>query len=633
MSRNIYLNTVTLEEALQCFENKTAMSFHQSIEEISIEEGFGRVTAEPVYARCSNPNYNAAAMDGIAVISQRTLIADERRPVQLIKGKDFVFVDTGDVIQEPYDSVIMIEDVHINDHSTVTIMSPSHPWQHVRMVGEDFVVGEMLLTREHKISAVDMGALISGGIERIKVYARIKVALIPTGSEIVEIGTDLKPGDILESNSRMFAGMVLDSGGIPIRYPIVPDDKELLKMALSKAVEDCDIVVINAGSSAGSEDYTSSLIKELGEVWVHGIVIKPGKPAILGAINGKPVVGIPGYPVSAYMTFRHFVMPMIDRIKSPRQLAKATLSQSVPSSLKHKEFVRVQLGFVNGKLIAAPLNRGAGSTMSLVRANAILTIEKESEGYLAGSQVVVEKIREHVDIQKGLVSIGSHDLIMDWVADLLHQERKETYLLSAHAGSLGGIMAIKRGEAHLAPIHLLDEETGEYNLKDVRRYLPDEEMVLVKGIKRWQGFYMRQDEPMIDDVSEIVEKSLKFANRQKGSGTRLLTDYLLKKKGINKEKVHGYDTEVLTHTAVALAVQSGNADVGVGIESVARQMGLAYKAIAKEDYDFLIPKRHMELSVIKDFLSIISSNAFRAQLEKAGGYEVEPIQYITIGGK
>lgn len=631
MDRNIYLKTVSLEEALELFKTKTNRIFSESFEDIHVADAYGRMTAEPVYAKCSNPNYNASAMDGILVFSEKTLTADERRPLQLIKGSDFIYVDTGDVIISPYDSVIMIEDVQVIDDETVEILAPSYPWMNVRMVGEDFVIGEMLLTRNHLVSSVDLGALISGGIETIKVYKTISVGLIPTGSEIVDIGTTLKPGDILESNTRMFAGLVLENGGRPRRYPIVPDDKEKLRDALLKAVSENDIVVINAGSSAGSEDFTAALIAELGEVWVHGIDIKPGKPSILGAVGGKPVVGIPGYPVSAYMTFKHFVVPMLSRTPHTSTSIEAVLSQAVPSSLKHKEFVRVQLGSVGDKVIAIPLKRGAASTMSLVKANGILTIDKTSEGYPAGSVVSVEKTRQHLDLNDGLLSIGSHDLIMDWIADILVSEKRRTYLLSAHTGSLGGIMAIKRGEAHIAPVHLLDEATGNYNIAEIKRYLRHQPMVLVKGIKRWQGFYMRKDQADIKCFSDIASRGALFVNRQKGSGTRLLTDYLLKQEGLDASRITGYKTEVLTHTAVALAVKTGNADVGIGIESVARQMDLAYHPLAKEDYDFLIPKDQMDTPKVKDFIRVLESDVFRKRLEEAGGYEMTPLTYVVIG--
>ena len=371
---------------------------------------------------------------------------------------------------------------------------------------------------------------------------------------------------------------------------------------------------------------------ELGEVWVHGIDIKPGKPTILGAIDEVPVIGIPGYPVSAYMTFKHFVVPMLAPTKRSLSHTQAVLSQAIPSSLKHKEFVRVQLGYVNQKLVATPLKRGAASTMSLVKANGILTVEKESEGYVAGSTVSIEMTRKHLDPHQGLVAIGSHDLIMDWVSDLLIKEKKETYLLSAHVGSMGGIMALKRGEAHLAPIHLLDEATGHYNVKEVEKYLPGETWVLIKGIKRWQGFYMRQDTQMVSDFAEVVKQQYTFVNRQNGSGTRLLTDHLLKQQNIQRTDVLGYHTEVLTHTAVASAVLAGNADIGIGIESVAQQMGLAYKALAQEDYDFLVPKRYMDLRQVQDFISVLESEAFKEMLKAAGGYAWTPLTYVTIGG-
>lgn len=632
MKRNIYLNTVTLEEAIRCFEEKAASKSIHQCEEISIVDAYGRVTAEPVFALYSNPNFNAAAMDGIAVRYEATVLADERRPCQLKLNRDFIYVDTGDLIVFPYDSVIMIEDVLVLDDQTVEIRKSSHKWEHVRMIGEDFVLGEMLLTRHHSISAVDLGALVSGGVQTVKVYKPLKVGLIPTGTEIVELGTTLKPGDIIESNSHMFSGLVKECGAIPVRYPIVPDDKILLKEALLKAVSENDIVIINAGSSAGSEDYTSSLIAELGDVWVHGIDIKPGKPTILGEINQTPVIGIPGYPVSAYMTFKHFVMPLLDVTQTYTRTLEAVLSQAIPSSLKHKEFVRVQLGYVDQKWIATPLKRGAASTMSLVKANGILTIDKASEGYVAGSQVSVALTRLHLNPRNGLVSIGSHDIIMDVISDLMLEEKYETHLISAHTGSLGGILAIKRGEAHVAPIHLLDEETGTYNMKAVEKYLSNEPCVLIRGIKRWQGFYMRPDEQMVEHFKDIESRHLTFVNRQNGSGTRYLTDYLMKVAGVRPDHVLGYETEVLTHTAVASAILGGNADVGMGIESVARQMGLAYQKVAIESYDFLVPVKYLKEKVVEDFIDVLKSPTFRKKLSEFEGYELEQIEMIAIGG-
>lgn len=630
MDRNIYLQTVTLEQALALFEEKTKDKGLQRTETVPVEACYGKITAQAVYARLSNPNFNASAMDGIAVRSEATFGADERNPVILKLNEDYIWVDTGDVIREPYDSVIMVEDVEPLTAETVRIAAASHPWQHVRMIGEDLVIGEMIIPSGHLIGPEDVGALISGGTVNLEVLAPLSVGIIPTGTEIVDIGTDMKPGDILDANSRMFAAMVTEAGGQPKRYAIVPDERPALKAAIQQAVRENDLVVINAGSSAGSEDYTAGLIKELGEVWVHGIDIKPGKPTILGAIAGKPVIGIPGYPVSAYMAFKHFVVPMLSPT-TPKKTRQAKLTRRVVSSLKHKEFVRVQVGLVDGSYIATPLSRGAGATMSLVKANGILTVPKEVEGIEAGETVDIELYKKEAQIESTLVSIGSHDLLMDWLSDLFEIEKNGSHLMSAHVGSLGGIMAVKRGEAHLAPIHLLDLETGVYNQTYIEKYFKDEPMMLIKGIRRWQGYYTREPLKLDKGFESIIEHQYRFINRQKGSGTRLLSDYLIQQAKLDSSQIPGYDTEVLTHTGIALAVKSGNADVGVGVESVARQMGLCYTPIGKEDYDFLIPKRFMALEQVRAFIKCLESPAFKARLTGAGGYEMDKLEMIEMG--
>lgn len=661
MERTIYLKTMSLEDALALFKEKAGSKLLGQTEQVPVDACHGRITAEAVYAVLSNPNYNACAMDGIAVRSAATTGTHERNPVLLQKDRDFVFVDTGDVLHAPYDSVIMIEDVEVSESDHVIIRSAAHPWQHVRMIGEDIVTGDMLATSNHPIMPEDIAAFVAGGITMVAVHTKPKVAIIPTGTEIVDLKTEMKPGDILDSNSRMLAAMTSEAGGDPLRFPIVPDNRDALKQAIMAAIASSDLVITIAGSSAGSEDFTVGLIRELGEVWVHGIDIKPGKPAILGAIDGKPVIGVPGYPVSAYMTYRHFVMPLIrcaagyeenyfdvgfrenslavafDDTNQANGImqgnyASAILTRRLVSSLKHKEFVRVQVARVNGKTTATPLARGAGSIMSLVRANGILTIPREVEGLEAGTAVRIALTRPNMNLDNMLSIIGSHDLLLDWLADLLASGGSGTHLLSAHVGSLGGILALKRGEAHLAPIHLLDPETGSYNLSYVTRYFPDEKMVLIRGIRREQGFYSRDPLPASFDLSELSGTNRCFINRQKGSGTRLLVDHLMKTKQIPTDTIRGYETEVLTHTGVALAVKSGNADIGVGIHAVASQMGLCYTPIGFEDYDFLLHAHMLDEKVVMDFLEVLESKAFHERLTAAGGYTLRPFEKLLIGG-
>jgi len=626
MERNIYLSNTDIEEAVTIYLERLEPAVRQvKTESVDIRLARGRVTSAPVIARLSSPNHNAAAMDGIMVISDKTFSANEANPVILTRGKDFEYINTGQVITEPYDSMIMIEDVVPLGEDQVKIMVQASPWQHIRPIGEDIVAGEMILPENHLIRPMDIGAVLSGGISEVEVYEKIRVGIIPTGSEITDSYENLPEGKIFDTNSWTFQSIVEELGGSAERMSPVEDDYEKLKQAISEMANRNHIVIVNAGSSAGSRDYTAQLIEDLGELVLHGIAIKPGKPTILGLIGSTPVIGVPGYPGSAFLVFEEIVSPVIlalQRKKAERPpQTRAIVSRRIVSSLKYREYIRVKLGKVGDKLIATPLNRGAGVTMALVKADGILVIPKNSEGYEAGEEAPVELINDMATIENTIVSIGSHDLIMDYIGSIL--ARKGQTLSSAHVGSMGGILAIKRGEAHLAPIHLLDEETGEYNRTYIEKYLEKEEVELVKGVRREQGFMVARGNPKeICDIRDLSRKDVTFVNRQKGSGTRILTDYLLKKNGIEPKEIRGYDRDMTTHMAVAAAVDSGTADVGIGVFSAAKAMGLDFIPIGFEEYDFAIPKRYLNTGMIQSFLDVLRSSEFETILKKLGGYGI-----------
>jgi putative molybdopterin biosynthesis protein len=527
----------------------------------------------------------------------------------------------------------MIEDVININKETIQIISAAAPWQHIRPIGEDIVANEMIIPSHHQIRPIDIGALLSGGITSIKVFKKPKVAIIPTGTEIIEPGQKMEVGSIIESNSRVFEGLVYELGGQPNRYLPIPDDYDLLKAKLLEAVMENDIVIINAGSSAGREDYTSSLIKELGEVLIHGIATKPGKPTILGIIKDKPVIGIPGYPVSGFFVFETFVQPLINSFLGQKEErvkeVEAIIAKRIVSSLQYKEFVRIKLGKVGDRLIATPLSRGAGVTMSLVRADGTLVIPQNSEGVEAGEKVKIKLLKDMEQIENTLVSIGSHDLIMDIISNRMQKSYDKHFLSSAHVGSMGGIMALKRGETHIAPIHLLDTNTGEYNISYAKRYLPNKKLALIKGVKRIQGFMVPKGNPKdIKDFKDLTRKDIIFVNRQRGAGTRILVDYQLEKFGINGDEIVGYDREMTTHMAVAAAITSGTADVGVGVYSAAKAMDLDFIPIGEEHYDFLILVEYLENELTNAFLEVIRFQDFKEELLTMGGYGVEEIGEI-----
>ncbi|MDR7855351.1 molybdopterin biosynthesis protein [Tissierella sp.] len=626
MERNTYIDNIDVELAKEMYFEK--LNIIPEYEEVKVIDSLDRVTIEAVSAKISSPNYNAAAMDGIAVKSSNTLGATESNPLTLEIAKDFIYINTGNQIKEPFDSVIMIEDVIDCGQGKVQILKSVYPWQHVRQIGEDVVATEMIIPSRHRIRPIDIGALISGGIESIKVYKKPRIGILPTGSEIIEEIKNLEDGKIIDSNSRVFEAAILKNGGISHRYSPHKDDYDLLKKAILKGVEENDILLINAGSSAGTTDYTVKLIRELGEVLVHGIAMKPGKPTILGIINGKPVIGIPGYPVSAYLVFDAFVVPLINKYSGIKDrkadLVQATVSKRIVSSLKNRELVRVNLGFVNDQLIATPLSSGAGVTMSLVKADGIGIIPQNIEGIEAGEKIDVELLKPLSAIKGTIVSIGSHDLIMDILSDIIP-------LTSGHVGSMGGILSMKRGECHIAPIHLLDEETGEYNISYVKKYFGNEKMAIIKGVKRQQGFIVQKGNPRnIRDFKDLVRDDIIYVNRQRGAGTRILLDYHLKLDGIDIEKVKGYSREMTTHMAVATAVKTGTATTGLGIYSASKALDLDFIDITYEDYDFLVYENMLENPIIKEFIEVLKSKEFQDRVSSLGGYEFKNTGYVIL---
>lgn len=624
--RNLYLKTTPVQEAVEIYKKEVKKRVKLQYETIPVTESLNRITGKAVYAKYCSPLFNAAAMDGIAVTAAKTEGASENSPVELIFGRDYQIIDTGDPIHEPYDAVIMAEDLlETEDENKVRIISPAVPWQHIRPVGEDIVAGEMILPGRHCIRPIDVGVLLSGGIVEIEVVKNPAVAIFPTGTEIIEPGTEPKDGDIIESNSRMFENMAKVQGAEAVRFETIPDDYEKIRDAVKEAAEKYDMVIINAGSSAGTEDYTVHVLRELGEVIIHGVSIKPGKPVILAFVNNKPVIGLPGYPVSAYIGFENFVSPVLSymggRTEKKNQKVEAVISRRLVSSLKHKEYVRVKVGCVGDKIVAAPLARGAGAAMSLVRADGFCVIPQNSEGCEAGEKLEVELYRELEEIKNTAVIIGSHDLILDVMADMMPNHFPGMYLSSTHVGSMGGLMALKRGEAHIAPVHMLDEETGVYNVSYIEK-LFQEPVALIKGVGRVQGIMVKKGNPLhISSIEDL--KNVRFVNRQRGAGTRMLLDFCLKKRGIAAEEIKGYDREAATHMAVAALVAGESADAGLGIRSAALAMNLDFVEVGQEEYDFAVPEKYLELPYIQAFIRILKSEEFHEKLQELGGYTWE----------
>ena len=619
--RNLYLKTVPVETAYEMYYSELSKRgiLKEYVEEVATTDSLGRVTSEAIYAKCNSPLFNAAAMDGICVESIKTKNANEESPVILKLGTDYKIVDTGDAIKPPFDAVVMAEDVIEIDDETVKIISPVAGWENVRPIGEDIVTGEMILESNHRIKPIDIGALLAGGILSFKCHKKLTVGITPTGDEIISPKDNPKEGDIIDSNSYMIKALVDNAGGIGKRYDIVEDEYDLIKEQLKKSIAENDISIINAGSSAGTEDFSVHILRELGEVIVHGVSMKPGKPVILAIVDGKPVIGLPGYPLSAYLAFDLYVKPLLFHEKMSEDEVSAIVSKRLVSSLKHREYVRVKVGRVEGKYIASPLNRGAASQMSMVRADGILIIPQNSEGIEAGETATVKLLKERKTLDNTLVSIGSHDVLMDIVADIMANKYKDVTLSSTHVGSMGGLMALNRGETVIAPTHLLDENNGRYNVDIIKEIFGEGKVSLIKGFDRIQGIMVKKGNPLGIKGLEDLPK-YKFVNRQRGAGTRVLLDYKLKTLGIDPKTIDGYDKEVATHMAVAASVASPYVDCGLGVKSAADSMGLDFIEVGIEEYDFAILTKNLEDKKVKAFIDIIGSEDLHKKLDKLGGY-------------
>ena len=655
MSESLYLHDVPFSEAWSLFVDELKMAgLWKALEgeEISLAQAMGRVTAEAIWARISSPHYHSAAMDGYALHSSATAGASDRSPLSIAIGEKCVYVDTGDPIPDWADAVIPIE--HVEPQETeeersnwkaFQIRSAVAPWSHVRPLGEDIVATELLLPAGHKIRPVDLGALAGSGHSTVNVCRQPRVAILPTGSELVPAGSDPKPGEIIEYNSLVLEAQIAEWGGRSNRLPIVADNVIRISNAIQENLSNFDLMLIIAGSSAGSEDFTSQVVSSLGKLLVHGVAIRPGHPVILGMLrknvqasnaetNGEtiPVIGVPGYPVSAALTAEIFVEPLLakwlGRPAHQKQSLKANLSRKVHSTMGDDEYLRVTVGKVGERTVASPLSRGAGTITSLVRADGIVRIPSGVQGVQAGEEVTVDLYRTPEEIDRTIVILGSHDLTIDLIAQ--HLAGRNVRVSSANLGSMGGLIALQRKEAHAAGSHLLDPETGDYNLSYVKKYLLKTPLDVITLVYRQQGLILPKGNPnKINALDDLRHPEIHIVNRQRGSGTRLLLDFHLTQLGIQAEEINGYAWEEYTHLTLASAVASGRADCGLGILAAANALDLDFIPLFEERYDLIIPREFSDSTLLNPLFDLLASQQFREEVNGIPGYDTREMGNVV----
>ncbi len=644
MPLDIYLHDIPLPEAHAAWNAAIeAAGCWDALpaESVALTNALGRVTAVPVWAKLSAPHYHAAAMDGYAVRAGDTAGATESAPLELRVPDQAIYVDTGDALPQHATAVIPIEAVQpmgsgadTRQPERIQIRAALPPWQHVRATGEDLVATELVLPANQRLRPVDLGALAGCGYGTVLVRRQPRVAIIPTGTELVPAGTDVQPGQIIEYNSLVLGAQVQQWGGVATRWPIVADDFEQICAAVGEAAATHDLVLLNAGSSKGSEDFSARVIAALGKVCLHGVAVRPGHPVILGVLSGTsgqrptPIVGVPGYPVSAAHTGEIFVEPLLAHwlgmASAAAETITATLTRKVLSPAGDDEYLRVSAGRVNNQVVATPLARGAGVISSLVRADGIVRIPRFSEGYSAGTSVTVHLYRTAAEIDHTILHIGSHDLALDLLAQYLTERAPGLRLSSANVGSLGGLIALARGECHFAGSHLIDPDTGTFNHASVRRYLPELPVQLITLVEREQGLLVAPGNPLrIASLADLARNDVRYVNRQRGAGTRVLLDYELGKLGLTADGINGYEHEEYTHLGVAVAISSGIADCGLGIHAAASALKLDFVPVARERYDLVVPEASVDGVLMQPLLALLTDAQFRAAVSARPGYYVE----------
>src|SRR5580698_2866810 len=594
---------------------------------VPVAEAAGLVTAAPVWAVRSSPPFDAAGMDGIAVRAADTLGASETTPEWLAPG-GYDVVDTGDPMPGGRDAVVMREHVHYDDAGRAELRAAVPPYQHVRSIGEDVSAGELLLPVGHRLRAVDLAAAAAAGATHVSVRKKALVFILPTGDEVRPIGSETGPGQILDTNSLMLAEQAREAGCEARCLPIEPDDPERIAAVVRESAADCDLLIVIAGSSAGRDDYTARVVASTGTLAVHGVAVRPGHPVVLGVVGQTPVLGAPGYPVSAALTFDIFAVPMLAELSGapPRRRPQvmARLARKLASPLGLDDWVRVRLGSVGGSLVATPLPRGAGVLTSLVRADGLLVVPTGAEGHHAGSSVPVELLRGLDEIARTIVAIGSHDMVLDLAASALRADDAMVTLASSNVGSLGGLVALRDGLCHLAGSHLLDPATGEYTLPYLDRVLGGAGVSVVRLVHRDQGLMVAPGNPLgLKGIDDLTRPGVRYVNRQRGAGTRVLLDHELRNRGISPDAIDGYPREEPTHLAVAAAVAAGRADAGLGITAAARAFGLDFLPVTREPYDLVVGARDADSPRLAPLWALLESRRFRAAVQNLGGYGTE----------
>ena len=609
------------EEALDRFlsELEFQKALHRpQTEMLPLSSSLRRITSKSVLAAMDSPHYFSAAIDGLLVRSADTFSATRERPVELSVTALNPFVEMGSPVPEGFDAVVPLHELESTKPGTVSLWRPSNPWRNVRPAGEDVQQNEVVIPKDHRIAPVDIGALAAAGVESLEVYQQPRVAIVTLGNHLVPAGVRPQVGQMIDSNSLTLSGLVQEIGGIPLLHPIAPERLEEAGKAIREASQGADLIMVVAGPSHGTA-LLSRLVSDLGERVLHGVCLNPCQSLVLGVVESKPVLGLPFHPVGVFAGFEAFARPVLEQMLGPsvsqEDLPRVSATLAVPfrrNNAGTEEFLRVRMGWVDDRLVAVPEVGGASTLMSLVRASGLYRVNADVEELPARTNVSVRLLSPQRSLHNNILVLGTHDITFDLLRSIMRVTYPELTLHTSATGGMKGLQAVRAGLCHAASIHLFDEETGEYNIPFLTRAPLPEPMVLMNLCSRNLGLIVAPGNPLnIKGLADLDREDLRFINRQKGSGTRILLDYHVRKLGLDPDRIDGFPRVVKTHMAVAAAVSSQAVDCGIGISTAARTLRLDFVPCIDERLDLLIPKRFYSRFPVAGLVQVIRSSRFK----------------------
>ncbi|HTK12276.1 MAG TPA: molybdopterin biosynthesis protein [Xanthobacteraceae bacterium] len=631
-----FLAVVSAEEATARFHAHLDLT-PRGYESVPLAQALGRVLAHDIAAPVDAPPFDRSGVDGFAVRAADTTGASEQAPRRLRLNAEVIAcghaplievaagtataIATGGVIPRGADAVVMIEYTDLDDaaaDAVVAVHRAVPAGQFVAYAGSDIARGETLLRKGVLISSREIGMVAACGLATVDVVRRPKVAVLSTGDELVAPGEALRPAGVYDSNGAIIAAAVSEAGGEPVAYGAFADDEAVQEAAMREALIACDMVIMSGGTSKGAGDISHRVVARLGApgVVVHGVALKPGKPLCLAVADGKPVAVLPGFPTSAIFTFHSFVAPVIRALAGLPEEAARTLTASIPvtlsSELGRKEYVLVALSDGAEGPVAFPIGKGSGSVTTFSQADGFVEVDALATTLQAGTQAQVTLIGKSAR-PPDLVIMGSHDIALDIVISALAE--RGVLARSIAVGSLGGHAAALRGQCDIAPVHVLDPDSGKYNA-----HLVVPGLALVNGWQRMQGIVFRRgDVRFAGQTAEAAAKAVRddaaclMVNRNAGSGTRILIDRLL--EGLRPP---GYANQPKSHNAVAAAVAQGRADWGVAVATAAQLYDLDFLPLTPEHYDFLLVEARRERPAVQAFLAALHDPDIRARIVALG---------------